>query len=221
MRLKISSLEVLKLSPENSLQCKYTLHANADILWKDIQCLCQGRKYKTAYECAEHLRNIACKDTKTELYRRCMLIMARLAVIQSHPDAGALYIDLIRHAHSREFVYTTPYSYNIEVFKQAEAMASPYRFLFEEYLANIKKPKKNTGQETLFYRLIDVHTRHKSPWDHEESLDLSLLPAHVRNVYVEYTANIAYPRARGRIHVNMHNSREFKHRQEIYKDSGV
>ncbi|KAI5192254.1 hypothetical protein NEMIN01_1906 [Nematocida minor] len=227
---KITALEALAIGPEKSLQSRYKpVSESKDVLWRDIQALCHSRKYVAAYECAVLLKNIVKKEEKRELYKRCLLIISRLSVLLSDPCANDSYRELIKEEYTDLFVYMGPYSYNMGVFRKAETCAqSVYSFIFDEYLMNVKKSKTKEKQENLFYRLIKVHMAHKDPWDYEETnVDLSALPPHIREQYVQYTTDVldkdeyVYKRERvegGSSGVNLQNSKYFKNFSAIYKN---
>ncbi|KAI5167888.1 hypothetical protein NEIRO03_2257 [Nematocida sp. AWRm78] len=229
MALQIAKLESLKLSPENTLQHNYTTDKKPmDILWRDIQVLSNDRRYTAAYKCTTALMNLAHKSKKPELFKRCLLILARLSVILSYSNAESLYKDLIKEVYTDIFVYNGVYTYSIDTFKIASITDHPYNFIFNEYLLNIRKSKNKDKEEILFYTLIQVHITGNNPWDHNCTADLSCLPVHIRERYVEYTTTIHQPHAHNtykpdislRIpYVNQQNSKEFVNNHSLYSNT--
>ncbi|KAI5128167.1 hypothetical protein NEPAR04_1158 [Nematocida parisii] len=228
MALQIAKLESLKLSPENTLQHNYTTDKKTmDILWRDIQVLSNDRRYTAAYKCTTALMNLAHKSKKQELFKRCLLILARLSVLLSYSHAESLYKDLIKEVYTDIFVYNGVYAYSIDLFKIASVTEGPYNFIFNEYLLNIRKSKNKDKEEILFYTLIQVHITGHNPWDHNCTADLSCLPVHIRERYVEYTTSTHQSHAHDKYkpelnlstsHVNQQNSKEFVNNHSIYSN---
>ncbi|KAI5161817.1 hypothetical protein NEAUS03_1774 [Nematocida ausubeli] len=226
MSLKILQLELLRLSPENTLQQNYcTKGKTKDVLWKDIQVFSNGRKYSAAYACASALKTIAEKENKQELLRRCLLVLARLSVLLSYATAESFYKALIKEVYTDVFVYKGIYSYSLDVFKQCENNVSVFHFVFKEYLANIRKSKNKDREEILFYTLIQLHLAGENPWvSHEIDLDLSSLPVHIRDRYIEYTSDEPlFPSFSQEIDLpechsaNLHNSKQFRNALSVYR----
>lgn len=194
--VKVTAMELTKLSPGRIVQSAYkSTGKDKNILWKEIQTLFHSEKYSAAKECTILLMEIAKAERMEGLYKRALLILARIFVVLGDPRATDIYKRVITEVYSDLFVYTTPYSYTIEVFKQSKGLSSSeYSFIFSEYLKNVKISKKER-QEYLFYSLIALHIQNKDPWDPEgEKIDLSLLPVHIREKYVEYTTDVIYDR---------------------------
>lgn len=190
----VTSLELMKLFPAKSVHSVYRCtEKDKNILWRDIHCLFYAGEYSAARDCTVLLMEIAEKEGNIGLYKRSLLVLARLFVLLNDSRASNTYRALIAQEYSEIFVYTTPYSYSIDLFKRAEIIdsSSSYLFIFSEYLINVKRSKIKEKQEYLFYRLIILHILHKDPWDaSEHGIDLSLLPPHIRAPYVRYTTEV-------------------------------
>jgi len=163
---------------------KYTLSSTVDALWRDLQALSQLENYAAVKECAEALLEQGRKEGRGRLVERVSLVLARaLNVLGEAAESEKAYKNTLEVVFGREFVYVSPYSFNLEVFS-GRSLSPEYSFVFEEFVANVVANRRNRAVEELFYRMAQVHIEKKDAWT-VPGIEMEHLPQHIREAYLE------------------------------------
>ncbi|KAI5186742.1 hypothetical protein NEHOM01_1673 [Nematocida homosporus] len=182
-------LQKYVLSKEKSTQKRYSVQGKRDLeLQQDLLQLIRAKSFPTAIICATELLGRT-KDITEQ--QKLTLAIARLYVVcGDKSSAETFYHEFLKQTIGPGFIFQTEYSFVIDVFLQAPSLPPVYIGILEEYVENVLGTEKKYSLNRLFYQLIVIHHTGQDPWDPTSNLDLSLLPKHIREIYLARTTTL-------------------------------